>query len=175
MAAKQLQLPMNVFSRSDIGRLQNELGAVDNFLTQAAIRQPGTPMQLPKSSHLFDELVATNKFNMLQATDRKELGTFLQEVIDKAPVLSISLQADPSALFLQKLCIWLRQNIHPQLLIQVGLRPTIGAGCVIRSTNKYFDFSLRQHFANKKSLLIKRLQIPPAVSAAQPAVEQKVT
>ena len=69
----------------------------------------------------------------------------------------MSFSADPSVTFLTKLMTWLRQEIHPQVLLTVGLQPTIGAGCILRTTNRYFDFSLRQDFANKRTMRWIRL------------------
>jgi len=37
------------------------------------------------------------------------------------------------------------------------LQPTIAAGCIVRTTNKYFDFSLRQDFTDKRELLLKQI------------------
>jgi hypothetical protein len=62
-----------------------------------------------------------------------------------------------------KLTAWLRTNIHPTLLITVGLQPGIGAGCVVRTANKYFDLSLGKSFVKKRELLMQRLRDPEAV------------
>jgi len=154
----KLQLPDGVVTRADVGRLLREAEAVDNFLRQAAIRQPGTSLQLPKSSKLFDEIIAMNKLNMLQETDRRHLYQFLKAIQSTAPILHIGFSADPSSLFQQRLITWIRQKIHPFVLLQIGLQPNIGAGCVVRTTNKYFDFSLRNKFGEKQSLLISKLR-----------------
>ncbi len=157
MAVKAWVLPVGVTGRSDVTRLQGELEAVDNFLRQAAIRA-GNANQLPKTSQLFSELVASNKLNMLLESDRTELGKFLSALREKAPLLHISFNTDPSALFTQRLLTWLRQNIHQYVLLQIGLHPSIGAGCVVRTDNKYFDFSLRQRFTDQRELLIAQLR-----------------
>ncbi len=52
-------LPTNVTGRMDVGRLVREVEALDNFLEQASVRQPGTPMKMPKTSKLLDH---TEKF-----------------------------------------------------------------------------------------------------------------
>ncbi len=154
----ELHLPTSVVGRSDIFRLQKELVTVDTFLRQAAVRQPGTSMKLPRTSRLFDDLIMLNKLNMLQEADRQKLKIYLESVYEQAPRLHMSFSTDPSAIFLQKLITWLRQNIHPQVMLQTGLQPGMGAGCTIRTDNKYFDFSLRQKFTDKRSLLISRFE-----------------
>lgn len=169
-----LTLPIQATGRVDIGRLLREVEQVDNFLKQAAIREPGTTMKLPKTSRLLDELTATNKLNLLREDDRARLLNFLITVKSMAPVLHMSFSVDPSPSFVQKLMTWLRSEIHPLVLLQVGLQPNIGAGCVVRSTNQYFDFSLRQHFKKQRPLLMQKLhgdmqpKAPVAESEAEP-------
>lgn len=154
----QLQLPFNVVTRADVGRLIAEAEAIDNFLRQAAIREPGTSLKLPKSSQIFDEIIAMNKLNMLKEMDRKKLFQFLQAIRTTAPILHMGFSSDPSPFFQQRLTTWIRQQIHPYVLLQIGLQPNIGAGCVVRSTNKFYDFSLRERFKSQRMLLINELR-----------------
>jgi hypothetical protein len=158
MAHEQaLVLPVLVSSPIEVGRLQRELATVDEALVQLGLRQSGTDTKMPKTSHLMDQIVSENKLNLLQAADRKKLSEFLQLVKTKAPVLHMSFSADPSVSFMEKLMAWLRQNISPYVLVTVGLQPNIGAGCIVRSTNRQFDFSLRQDFLNKRDLLMNKI------------------
>jgi len=152
-----LQLPVEIASRVDVGRLLREVEQIDSFLKQAAIRQPGTPVKVPKTSRLLDDFVSGNKLNLLQDADRARVLSFLVMVKAKAPLLHMSFGVDPAPAFVMKLMTWLRTEIHPLVLLQVGLQPTIGAGCVVRTTNKYFDFSLREHFKKQRPLLISKL------------------
>lgn len=153
-----LALPNSVIGRVDVGRLLREAEALDNFLNQAAVRQPGTVMSIPKISKLLDETIMNNRINVLVEAERNRLLHFLMEVYGRAPLLHISFSSDPSPAFMMKLITWLRQEIHPLVLVQVGLQPNMGAGCVLRTTNKYFDFSLRQRFAQKRDILSQRLR-----------------
>jgi hypothetical protein len=172
-----MTLPVQVSSRTDVGRLQREMEALDNFLTQAAIREPGTPMKLPKTSRLLDEFINTNQLNPLHDEDRARMLAFIKQVRDHAPVLHISFGADPSAIFVEKLTAWLRKELHPTVMMHVGLQPNIGAGCIVRTTNKQFDFSLRQHFRNQRPLLVQKLHgtIQAVPTPAPAAVEEVVT
>jgi hypothetical protein len=152
-----LILPVSVVGPVDVGRLLREVEALDNFLKQAAIREPGTPVKLPKTGKILDEIIAVNKLNVLLEGERKRLYDFLKEVRAHAPLVHMSFAADPSPLFMQKLVTWFRSEIHPLVLIQLGLQPNIGAGAVMRTTNKYFDLSLKRHFEKQRELLIKKL------------------
>lgn len=148
-----LSLPISVATKVDVGRLMRELQQVDNFLREATIRTPGTPVKMPKTSRLLDEMVAINKINLLHEEDRNRLIDFMTSVRAKAPIMHISFSADPSPAFTQKLITRLRAEIHPLVLLQLGLQPNIGAGSVLRTTNMYFDFSLRKRLEQKGDIL----------------------
>lgn len=153
-----LHLPLSVVTKVDSGRLIRELEQIDEFLKGAAIREPGTPVKMPRTSRLLDETVQINKLNLLHEDDRTRLVQFVTQVRAKAPIMHISFSADPSPAFTQKLITWLREEIHPLVLLQIGLQPNIGAGCVLRTTNKYFDLSLRERLNNKGAVLSETLK-----------------
>lgn len=159
MAPEQraLLLPAGLSTQSDLAHVTRELEKLDEFLRASAIRQPGSHMELPKSSKLFEELVAGSKLNMLQAEDREYLLKSLTWMREHAPVIHMSFSTEASTQFVEKLTHWLRKNISPFVLLQIGLRPNIGAGCVVRTTNKHFDFSLRKHFLAKRDLLMSQI------------------
>lgn len=165
-AAKKLVLPVSVIGKADVGRIEREVASVNDFLEQAAIRQPGSKLSLPKTTRLMDEVVSTNSLNLLVAADRKALLDFLADTRDNAPQLHMSFSAEPSGVFLQKLTTYIRQNIHPVALLQVGLQPTIGAGFMLRTTNKYYDFSLRTALKAKHDVLLDNIR---TTQTAKPA------
>jgi F0F1-type ATP synthase delta subunit len=154
-----LRVPSLITSPIDVARLRREVSALNEYLDQQKLRGADHSVAgLPKVSGLLDELAKTNKLNLLDAPTRQHLIAFLADLAAHAPVVHISFATDPPPNFLQKLITWLRQNIHSSLLVQVGLQPSIGAGCVVRTTNKYFDLSLRTSFAEHSADLIKELQ-----------------
>jgi len=155
----------------DIGRLIREIEMIDESLLQLGLRQSGTEIKMPKTTTLMDQIIDLNKLNLLQTEDRQLLKQFLEAVKQKAPVMHVSFSADPNTAFIEKLMAWLRREIHPLVLMTVGLQPNIGAGCVIRTTNKHFDMSLKQDFAKKAEMLRQAIVSGPAtVAAAAPAV-----
>jgi hypothetical protein len=152
-----LQLPMQVTSPVDVGRLLRELESIDAALTQAGLRGEDLAAKMPKATTLMDQTVQLNKLNLADIGHRQQLANFLKAVKTKGPLLHISFSADPSTTFTEKLLTYLRNEIHPNVLLTIGLQPNIAAGCIVRSTNKYFDFSLRQEFINKRGLLIQKI------------------
>ncbi len=181
---KGFTLPNGVVGRVDVGRLLREAKNLDEFFTQAAIREPGQNVKMPKTSRMMDELLHVNNINVLVEAERVRLQEALQIVKEQAPLLHMSFNADPSPLFTTRLIDWLRREIHPFVLLQVGLQPSIGAGSILRTTNKAFDFSLKHRFAERRQILVSRLvgfetpaaeNLPaPAQPAAQPATAQPV-
>jgi F0F1-type ATP synthase delta subunit len=154
---KMVGLPISVASPVDLGRVLRELEAIDSTLNQSAIR--GEQVQaLPKMSEMLNQVVELNKLDLLQETHRKLLAQFLVSIRERAPRLHMSFSVDPSPQFSEKLTAWLREKIHPLVLITFGLQPNIGAGCVMRTTNKYFDFSLGAALTKNRDLVMKSLR-----------------
>lgn len=154
---KTLALPVTAASPADIGRLLRELETIDENLLQLGIRKAGSEVKMLRTSHVMDQIIELNTLNLLHGTDRVRLQHFLTDIKQRSPVLHMSFSADPSPSFTEKLMTWLRKEIHPFVLLTVGLQPTIGAGCIVRTANKQFDFSLRQDFLRKRELLLSQL------------------
>lgn len=163
--AEALQLPTNVVSRGDVNRLERELLSLEEFVVSSEVREAGKQPKMPRTSKLFEEFVQLNNLNALIAEDRAKLTAYLAWLKKNSPVIHMSFSSDPSPLFTQKLISWLRQNFHPSLLLSVGLQPSIGAGCIVRTRNKYFDLSLRQRFLDKRDVLVAKLQPEPKETA----------
>jgi hypothetical protein len=154
---EELVLPASVSGYMEVARVLREIDSIDDHMLQLKLRNSGTEVKLPKTTLTLDKIANENKLNLLHETDRKKLQKFLSLVKEHAPVIHISFSSDPSPIFIEKITLWLRKEIHPQILLTIGLQPTIGAGCVVRTTNRFFDFSLSQNFLAKKNLLLQRL------------------
>jgi hypothetical protein len=168
-------LPLSVVSPVDVGRLIRELETLDNAILEQGLR--GQTVAVPAMSRLMAQTIEMNHINILDEADRKLLTQLLVSVREKAPVLHLSFSADPTPAFVEKIMAYLRREIHPLVLMTAGLQPNIGAGCIVRSTNKYFDCSLRQDFLEKRALLMEKLregdnitaQVAAAAATPQPA------
>ncbi len=167
-------LPLSVITVIDLARVGRELTDLDEFMVQAVIRTPGTPMQLPRLSKMLDDVAQANKLNLLEDPDRKALLNALSYLKDHAPKLHISFSAEPNPAFVMKVAEFIRGNISPIALIQIGLQPTIAAGCIIRSPNKQFDLSLRQHLRESRGILSDLLHKVTDAPAAQPTVMKPI-
>jgi len=168
LTAEHFILPETVVSRVDVARMLRELNEVDEFLRQAALRKGGQPVEMPRPSRLLEETAAANKVNLLQATDRNALLKTLTDLKRTAPTMHMSFASNPSGLFTGKLLLWLRQNISPYMLLQIGLQPELAAGCTVRTISKRYDFSVRKRLENSKSLLTELLQQAKDVAPVAP-------
>lgn len=169
----EMTLPVLVFGSAEVHRLQREFETLEDFLEQAAVRAKGKAVSLPRASRLLEALEQENHLNFLQAEDRVRAKDFLQDVAVHAPTMHISFAADPSSAFVAKIVTWLRGNVHPLTLLQLGLQPTIAAGCIVRTASKTFDFSLRASLHAHESLLAEALagtaDQPPATPPREAA------
>ena len=153
-----LIIPHSVIGMPDINRLYREIELIENFMGQDSVRLPGSQSKLPATSRVMDDFCRQNSLNLLHADDRQTVLVFFKQMKKKAPVLHISFAVEASPSFITKIIVWSRENIDPHVLVQVGLAPSIIAGCVVRTTNKVFNFGLKQRFDDNKSILVEQIR-----------------
>ncbi len=168
-AKPKFVLPASLAEPADIMRASRELESVDDFLRESAIRKSPAATALPKTTKALRELAEVNGLNLLQPDHRAKADRLLDALQKAAPVLHISFAVDPSSTFVENIITRLRQSIHPYLLVQIGLQPSIAGGCIVRSENKLFDFSLRQHLRKHKDLLTKIIANLDEENAPEPS------
>ena len=162
MARKtNLMLPTLILGPADVNRTLLELDELQDFMHQMALRTKmavADDLQLPKMSRTLESLAEVNKSDLTIDEDRAELASFLKSVKSLAPVLHVSFASEPSAAFTARIVEWFRANVSPYALVQVGLQPSIAAGCIVRSTSKVFDLSLRRSLDKNKGLMTTALE-----------------
>lgn len=151
-AAPAYRLPVQIIARADVSRLHRESEALETFFATAAV-QGATTKTMPQLSQQLSAFVNENKLNLLQPADRQALQNYFAGLLKSAPLVHVSFATEPRPDFLMKLVAWFRTEAHPSVLLQIGLQPSIAAGCIIRTNNKYFDFSFKKHFADGKTKL----------------------
>lgn len=154
------ELTGNIITVLDLGRVLRELEKLNDELHQAALRKDRPAKMTPDISEALKGVASANKLNLENTDERKQLLEGLNHLKTDGPKLHISFAVEPPLAVMGKITAWLRQNIDPRLLMEVGVQPTISVGCVVRTTNKVFDLSLRSRFANSKQELIRLLKEP---------------
>ena len=154
----ELKLPTTLISQTDVNRVGRELDGLNDFFISSATRKAGTVVKPPRITYLLEQLARDNKYNLLEQSHRRDLELKLDQITKSAPTIHISFAAEPAPRIIDVLLSWLRSNIHPQVLLQVGLQPTIAAGCVLRTPNKIFDMSLRSRVEEQESYLAELIE-----------------
>lgn len=157
VAGGELILPVGVVSRSDVSKSLREIGVIDDFFHQAAIRGSAAE-QVPTLSRALNALAEANNLNLIHAEHRTALKEFLTRLKSKAPVVHLSFPSEASPTFIARILEWFRAEVHPHVVLHVGLQPELAAGCLVRTTNKMYDFSLRKKFEQSKQQLIASLE-----------------
>lgn len=153
----QIKLPERLVSSVDLSRTIRELKAVDDWLNQAALRGSGQAISMPKTSTTLEEVATLNGVSLLDKAHREQLLTVLHAFSDHAPRIHMSFAVEPSAPFTRRMISWMRTSVNPVILLEIGLQPTLAAGCTIRTTNKLFDLSLRHRFTDSRPMLVESI------------------
>lgn len=155
--SRQFVLSLAVATRSDLSKCLREMETLEDFFHQAGLRNVQAK-EVPRVSLALESLASANQLNLLVAQDRGDLMNFLARVKAKAPVVHLSFPSEASGDFIARILEWFRTEVHPFVLLHIGLQPELAAGCVVRTTNKMFDFSFRNRFEKSKQLLIAALE-----------------
>lgn len=169
-------LPPQVAGQTDINHLLRELEMLEEILI-AQQTEEGPP---PKITSLLNQTALANGYRLLESKHRQHFADQLTKIRDHAPTIHISFAAEPSPKVTETILGWLRANVHRYALLQIGLQPTIAAGCVLRTPNKIFDMSLGARLQKQTPYLLELLKgaaldaPAPAISAAtgKPAIGQ---
>jgi hypothetical protein len=154
-------LPIGVVSRTDLSRLVMEFERVDNELTDATARaKSGSKKRLDVQamSANLNDFIESNGLLIKTARERTRILKELRILKQKAPIIHMTFAtvADPQSL--ERICGWLRSNIHPQVVVGVGLQPDLIAGVYLRTPNHVHDLSLRDKLKDKRGLLVNELK-----------------
>ncbi len=173
-----LKLPVGIVSTGDARRLRRDIADMQDTIQAMRIRTNAPIAKLPRLSRALEEFAGTNRLNFLLPEDRHQAEVFMDYVLKRAPVLHISFASEASRKFTTELVQWLRQNFDTEILVEVGLEPNMAAGCVIRTTNKVFDFSLSKYLETKRGMMMELIlgktgQAAPTTVVAEPAAPQQ--
>ena len=153
-----LKLPTILASKQDITHVHRELRVFSDLVMQSIMRHD-SPVQYPAISATLRALASENQIDLRQEEACATLLHDLEELQKHAPTIHISFPVDPPAEVIKRLITWLRAEIDPNIVIQIGLQPTIAAGIVLRTPNHQFDFSLRQHLYKNRAKLMEALAV----------------
>jgi hypothetical protein len=137
-----------------------ELERLDNDLESQKARgagRGGHGYVLPTMSKALSDFLEANKVDLSNDQARMVLRERMRHLSDHAPLIRLTFagEIDPGAA--EQLAAWIRQNLHPQALLAIGMQPSLVGGVYIRTPNHIYDFSLRKVLAGKRGALIEGL------------------
>lgn len=155
--SSQFGLPPALIGRSDVSRLLREIEEVDYDLETQTIRTPNQPLTIPAISRALNETLTLNNIEVTNLDERKRMIDALRDAKERAPNVQITFAVDPEPSVISYLVNWIRENLHPRALVTVGLQPGIIGGCVVRTPDHIYDFSLRKRFKDEEANLIQAI------------------
>ncbi|HET8689941.1 MAG TPA: hypothetical protein VFL81_00705 [Candidatus Saccharimonadales bacterium] len=155
MEARRLILPGDIVGRADVTKVLRELESVNDFMLQADLRH--VAVRLPAISRQLNSLAEANQYDLSDKRQRLQLITFLNKIRSLAPQIHLSLASEPSETATAKIIDWLRRELSSYTMLEIGIQPSMVAGCRIRTTNKLFDFSLHRQLASAEPALRQKI------------------
>lgn len=157
---EEFALPPSVVSRLDVSRLVSELERVDNELTSDSIRHKvneGHEVSRPMISEQLTDFLSANELNLDDDHQRGQLIKEMRQLKDTAPVIHMTFAVPADRESLAILMNWLRESVHRQAVIAIGLQPSLVAGVYMRTPNHVHDFSMRARLKENHSKLVGML------------------
>jgi len=153
-------LPPNVVSKLDVSHLVAEAERADNELTAEAVGEKIGSYEHPELviSDQLKSFLEQNSIKLDNSHDRSELITQLRLLKDKVPVVHMTFAVIADRESLQQLIEWFRASVHPQVVIEAGLQPSLVAGVYLRTPNHVHDLSLRAALDGRHGALVEELE-----------------
>jgi hypothetical protein len=149
-------LPASLIGNAEVARLIREIEKVDGDIEAQKVR--GESLRLPPISQGLSDFLSENKIDPADAKALAKLKEDLRKMKDKAPVIHMTFASEVDPYLLQKLVIWLREHIHPNAFVSVGLQPSLIGGVYVRTPNHVFDFSLKAVLKGKRGVIQNELE-----------------
>jgi hypothetical protein len=164
--------PPALVTRADLARIVREVETIDVDLEAQKARNHTTGQtgyHLPNLSRSLNDFVEINKVNIADDHARMLLKEQLRVMKDKAPImhLTFAVEADPGSL--QQLLQYIREQIHPQALLTVGLQPAIIGGVYMRTPNHVHDLTIRSKLAQSRGVILQEIEQLSKVIEVVPA------
>lgn len=154
-----LSLPPSLISNTDVARLIRELEAVDNEFEQQVARNPGAAPIVPSLSRSLAAICQDNNLLLADSEVRASLRQKLVSIKDSAPVVHITFASEAEPEVVGQLVSWIRARLHPSALVTTGQQPNIVGGCIVRTPDHIYDFSLRERFRASQGAFIEALGV----------------
>lgn len=143
-------LPLTIISRADVTRILRELESYDEILHQDSLRANATATNIAYLSDGLRDIADYYQYELTEKLDRHQLLEKLEILKIHAPQIHISFASHPSYNVLTQITNWARNTLDGELLIQTSISPLLIGGCIVRTSNREFDFSFARKLQSVK-------------------------
>jgi len=149
----EYKLSDSIGTRTQLVNVFENLESVLEKNVQNSIRaEEGVDFEdLPEVSSALAQLIKDNDIKVT-TTSLKELKTWLAELKQSAPVLRLTFTSDPENAIITRIVKWFREQSGKEVLVRIGVQPTIAAGCIVHTPSHQYDFSLRNYLLQNTAL-----------------------
>jgi hypothetical protein len=143
------ELPITLISPDDVQAALLDMDKYEQSVQEAAVRKDGAPV-LPPTAALVRLLP-----DKLTPESLAELRTWLAQQMQKNPVARLVLPAIPTMAYKEAVIRWLRQEIAPNIMLDVEINRELAGGFQLWLGGKMFDFSFRQPLLDNHTKLVE--------------------
>lgn len=156
----EYRLPPSVITKLDMSNLLADAERVDAEITDSEVRARVSKEAIvaPRFSDQLEDFLHLNELSFEDTNKRIKVIAQLRRLKESAPVIHMTFAATADNESLQRIAGWLRESVHPQVLIFVGVNPGLIAGVYMRTPNQIHDMSLRGKLVGQRDLLRKELE-----------------
>lgn len=155
----KIALPDRVFSRVDLSQLIAELEKFDNRLSEFEARQKtGHSSNHPVLSDRLLDFFAVNHMEIGDNIDLSQLISQLKRLKSRMPIVHLTFASQVDDDSLREIVKWLRQSVHRQAVVSIGLQPGLIGGVYMRTTNRVYDLSVRKSLEANRGLLVQQIK-----------------
>lgn len=158
-AQSEFLLPASIIDKQDAARLVEEMERIDSIMTSDKVRDRfrKNTTETPALSEQLSAFLELNHLTITESKVRTQLVKQLRTMKDTLPVVHMTFATDADPESLQHIVAWLRETVHPQAVVSVGLQPSLVAGVYLRTANHVFDLSIRGKLKAQRGALEKEL------------------
>jgi F0F1-type ATP synthase delta subunit len=140
----ELKLPNTIGGKRDLILATRQVEQVLNDRLQDEVRERFGAQKIGTKAgqKMLQELLDINRLK----DDTQTLKNLLQQLEgfrQYAPQVRIAFSQEPDQDMYQKIVGWFRAQIHPSVLVQVGVQPTIGGGFILHTPVRRYDMTLK--------------------------------
>ncbi len=156
-----LLLPDSVATKRDVLALIHELEQADSTITSVEVKTKvgAAPKVDVVLSDLLMDFLHANRMQLGDGRVRSQLIAQLHHLTNVMPIVNVTFATEADADSLQKLVAWVRESVHPQAVIAVGLQPDLIGGVYVRTLNQVYDLSLRAQLKDARHLISEELEV----------------